>query len=132
MAQIKTLAEFITERQHEFTYATGELSQLLAQPKYLGIPRSAILESLQPVPAPIGDGARSMLFHGGDVNEPTLDKAAVIMSGLCRFGLLTQPVRDAHLQNLFRSDLFQTAAQKLVQRVPAEIVTHHEIAFAAN
>lgn len=29
MAQIKTLAEFITERQHEFTYATGELSQLL-------------------------------------------------------------------------------------------------------
>jgi fructose-1,6-bisphosphatase I len=29
MAQIKTLAEFIVERQHEFTYATGELTQLL-------------------------------------------------------------------------------------------------------
>lgn len=29
MTQIKTLAEFIVERQHEFTYATGELSQLL-------------------------------------------------------------------------------------------------------
>ena len=29
MAQITTLAEFIVERQHEFTYATGELSQLL-------------------------------------------------------------------------------------------------------
>jgi fructose-1,6-bisphosphatase I len=29
MANIKTLAEFIVERQHEFTYATGELTQLL-------------------------------------------------------------------------------------------------------
>ena len=29
MPQIKTLAEFIVERQHEFTYATGELTQLL-------------------------------------------------------------------------------------------------------
>jgi fructose-1,6-bisphosphatase I len=29
MTQIKTLAEFIVERQHEFTYATGELTQLL-------------------------------------------------------------------------------------------------------
>ena len=29
MSQVKTLAEFIVERQHEFTYATGELSQLL-------------------------------------------------------------------------------------------------------
>ena len=26
MSQVKTLAEFIVERQHEFTYATGELN----------------------------------------------------------------------------------------------------------
>ena len=109
-----------------------QLSQLLAQPRYLGISRAAILKSLQPVPAPVGDGTRSMLFHGGDVNDPTLDKAGVMMSGLGRFGLLAQPVRAAQLQILFRSDLFQTAAQKPIQRVPAEIVTHHEIAFAAN
>ena len=36
MAQITTLAEFITERQHEFTYATGELSQLLTSFRLAG------------------------------------------------------------------------------------------------
>ena len=36
MANIKTLAEFITERQHEFTYATGELSQLLTSFRLAG------------------------------------------------------------------------------------------------
>ena len=36
MAIIKTLAEFITERQHEFTYATGELSQLLTSFRLAG------------------------------------------------------------------------------------------------
>ncbi|MBK6774589.1 MAG: class 1 fructose-bisphosphatase [Flavobacteriales bacterium] len=36
MAQIKTLAEFITERQHEFTYATGELTQLLTSFRLAG------------------------------------------------------------------------------------------------
>lgn len=36
MAQIKTLAEFITERQHEFTYATGELSHLLTSFRLAG------------------------------------------------------------------------------------------------
>ena len=36
MATIKTLAEFITERQHEFTYATGELSQLLTSFRLAG------------------------------------------------------------------------------------------------
>jgi len=36
MSQIKTLAEFIAERQHEFTYATGELSQLLTSFRLAG------------------------------------------------------------------------------------------------
>ena len=36
MANIKTLAEFITERQHEFTYATGELTQLLTSFRLAG------------------------------------------------------------------------------------------------
>ncbi len=36
MANVKTLAEFITERQHEFTYATGELSQLLTSFRLAG------------------------------------------------------------------------------------------------
>jgi len=36
MAQIKTLAEFINERQHEFTYATGELTQLLTSFRLAG------------------------------------------------------------------------------------------------
>jgi len=36
MAHVKTLAEFITERQHEFTYATGELSQLLTSFRLAG------------------------------------------------------------------------------------------------
>ncbi|MCB0763569.1 MAG: class 1 fructose-bisphosphatase [Flavobacteriales bacterium] len=36
MPNIKTLAEFITERQHEFTYATGELSQLLTSFRLAG------------------------------------------------------------------------------------------------
>lgn len=36
MPKIKTLAEFITERQHEFTYATGELSQLLTSFRLAG------------------------------------------------------------------------------------------------
>lgn len=36
MASITTLAEFISERQHEFTYATGELSQLLTSFRLAG------------------------------------------------------------------------------------------------
>lgn len=36
MAEIKTLAEFIVERQHEFTYATGELTQLLTSFRLAG------------------------------------------------------------------------------------------------
>lgn len=36
MASITTLAEFIAERQHEFTYATGELSQLLTSFRLAG------------------------------------------------------------------------------------------------
>ncbi len=36
MPQVTTLAEFITERQHEFTYATGELSQLLTSFRLAG------------------------------------------------------------------------------------------------
>ena len=36
MSQVKTLAEFIVERQHEFTYATGELSQLLTSFRLAG------------------------------------------------------------------------------------------------
>ena len=36
MASIKTLAEFISERQNEFTYATGELSQLLTSFRLAG------------------------------------------------------------------------------------------------
>ena len=36
MAHVKTLAEFIAERQHEFTYATGELSQLLTSFRLAG------------------------------------------------------------------------------------------------
>lgn len=36
MAKVKTLAEFIVERQHEFTYATGELSQLLTSFRLAG------------------------------------------------------------------------------------------------
>ena len=36
MAKIKTLAEFIVERQHEFTYATGELTQLLTSFRLAG------------------------------------------------------------------------------------------------
>ncbi len=36
MATIKTLAEFIVERQHEFTYATGELTQLLTSFRLAG------------------------------------------------------------------------------------------------
>lgn len=36
MSNVKTLAEFIVERQHEFTYATGELSQLLTSFRLAG------------------------------------------------------------------------------------------------
>ncbi|HQZ42181.1 MAG TPA: class 1 fructose-bisphosphatase [Flavobacteriales bacterium] len=36
MSEIKTLAEFIVERQHEFTYATGELTQLLTSFRLAG------------------------------------------------------------------------------------------------
>lgn len=36
MSQVKTLAEFIVEHQHQFTYATGELSQLLTSFRLAG------------------------------------------------------------------------------------------------
>lgn len=111
---------------------TDTVADLLAQPRYLGISRKVILESLLASGAPDGKGGRHLLFHGPELNEPTTDKAGVFARRLRQAGLLPQPLRPAQLSALFRTDLFQTVVQENPHIARYETQFENEIAFATN
>jgi ABC-type nitrate/sulfonate/bicarbonate transport system substrate-binding protein len=88
------------------------IADLLAERRFIGVSRAAIVASL------LGDkdsrAGRPIVFHGTDVNDPTLDKAGWIAGELRRAGLLSETVGAARLAAMFRSDLFQ----KITPSVP--------------
>jgi ABC-type nitrate/sulfonate/bicarbonate transport system substrate-binding protein len=109
---------------------TGAIADLLAAPKYLGISRAVIAESLQATdPA---SGRRHLLFSGPDVNDPSLDKAGNLARRLRQAGLLEPAVHPTQLGQLFRSDLFQTVVQENPHIARNEIKSENEIANATS
>lgn len=111
---------------------TDAVADLLAQPRYLGISRKAILESLRASGAPNGTRGRHLLFYGPEINDPTTDKAGVFARRLRQAGLLPQPPQPAQLSALFRSDLFQTVVQENPHIARHETKSENQIAFATN
>jgi len=92
------------------------VADLLAERRFIGVSRAAIVASL------LGDqppkAARPILFHGAEVNDPTVDKSSWIATELHRAGMLSQTVSAPRLSAMFRSDLFQKLHQsspKLVE-----------------
>lgn len=111
---------------------TETVADLLAQPRYLGISRKAILDSLLASGAPDGKRGRHLLFHGPEINDPTTDKAGVLARRLRQAGLLPQPLLPAQLGALFRSDLFQTVIQENPHIARHETKSENQIALATN
>lgn len=109
---------------------TKTLAGMLAQPRYLNVSRAAVLNSLCAGNA--GGGARHLLFHGPDLNDPTADKAGGLAHRLRQAGLLSQPLPPARLNTLFRSDLFQAAVLGRIPFVTHESKIENEIAFATS
>ena len=114
-----------------------ELAELLARPEYLNVPASVIAASLVG-PFDFGHGHRTdagnfVQFHRAGANDPTPAKAAWLIDGLTRHGLL--PVGTAIPAGLgarvFRSDLFHEALQRLPSNPStASHTTHHEATLA--
>lgn len=111
---------------------TDTVADLLAHSHYLGISRTAILESLRASGAADGIGGRHLIFHGPEINDPTTDKAGALARRLRQAGLLPQPLRPAQLSALFRTDLFQTVIQENPHIARHEIELENQIAFATN
>jgi len=103
---------------------TSTVADLLAQPRYLGISRSAIAASLRgdesAAKADTQNGSSAVLFYGAEVNEPTLEKAGGLARRLRTAGLLPQSLTAPRLASLFRSDLYQQINQ------PNTHSLHHE------
>jgi hypothetical protein len=51
---------------------------------------------------------RNTLFYGPEVNDPTADKAGLLLTHMRRAGLLAQSLNPSRLGSLFRTDLFTT------------------------
>lgn len=90
---------------------TNTVADLLALPRYLGISRQAILESLLASATSDGTSGRHLLFHGSELNDPTIEKAGGLARRLRAAGLLPQSLAAPRLASLFRSDLYQQIRQ---------------------
>jgi len=92
----------------------GLLGELLARPEYVNVPADC-LETAFSSQKSLGAVTSKSLFHGPDVNDPSDEKAAWIISHLYR--LIEQNVfrcangeRGPVLKNAFRKDLFEQLA----------------------
>ncbi len=90
------------------------LAQLLAESSHLNLPARLITPALIG-PFDCGDGRSASaqdfhIFHRGEANVPTAEKAAEIQSSLVSGGLLAAGAVSAELpRQLFREDLFRSA-----------------------
>ncbi len=96
-----------------------ELAKLLARREYLNVPERVIAASLVG-PLELGHGQRIgaenfIQFHRDGANDPTLAKAAWLIEGFRRHGLVpTGATLPTGLgARVFRSDLFHQAGQRL-------------------
>lgn len=87
------------------------IAELLAHSHCVGVSPSALLASLGGVGASSGSTVRNTLFYGPEVNAPTADKAALLLTHLRRAGLLQHVPNPSRLGALFRADLFQSIGQ---------------------
>jgi NitT/TauT family transport system ATP-binding protein/nitrate/nitrite transport system substrate-binding protein len=87
------------------------IAELLAQPRYIGVSRAALLASLLDVTDQPITASRRTLFYGTDVNDPTADKAGTLLNPLRTTGLITRSLPPLALGSLFRTDLFHAIRQ---------------------
>lgn len=98
-----------------------ELSEMLSQPNYLGIPQALIRNSLTPPfdrgqDTGIQSAASAPSFAGDDVNRPTVERGNSVLSQfrVCGFLSSSAPKNpDIKIGQIFRSDLFDRAANQL-------------------
>ncbi|MBK1883817.1 ABC transporter substrate-binding protein [Luteolibacter pohnpeiensis] len=89
----------------------SEMIQILARKEYTGAPVEVLANSMgQPFNS--GGGTKNMtpfhLFHGPQVNPPTLDKASWTLAGLRSLGLVPKGT-SAILSEIYRNDLYEEA-----------------------
>jgi ABC-type nitrate/sulfonate/bicarbonate transport system substrate-binding protein len=109
-----------------------ELAKLLARREYLNVPERVIAAGLVG-PLDLGHGRRVgvenfIQFHRDGANDPTPAKAAWLIEGFRRHGLLPPgTVLPADLgTRVFRSDLFHQAASGLTSTSATDHPTRHE------
>lgn len=94
-----------------------ELVRILASDRYIGVPEGTLRNSLGPV-FETGhgklDASSFHLFHGGDLNCPTPDKAAWFLAGMRAADLLPDETTGASLTRIYRQDLYRTAGDLLI------------------
>jgi ABC-type nitrate/sulfonate/bicarbonate transport system substrate-binding protein len=115
---------------------SNTVADLLAQPRYLGISRSAIAASLRDddsaATAEPRNGAPDVLFYGAEVNDPTLEKAGGLARRLRAAGLLPQSLTAPRLASLFRSDLYQQISQPNTNSLHHEMEKPNEASLAIS
>jgi len=125
--------ELLGERRHELLLLTAallhacrlcqslsfrdELIRILASDRYTGASEAALRNSLGPV-FDTGkgtlDGANFHLFHGGDINCPTPDKASWFLAGMRDADLLPDNTSGGSLTRIYRQDLYRAATEMLL------------------
>ncbi|HEY8991388.1 MAG TPA: CmpA/NrtA family ABC transporter substrate-binding protein [Luteolibacter sp.] len=94
-----------------------ELIRILSSEQYTGASEAALRNSLGPV-FETGNGqldASSFhLFHGGDINCPTPDKASWFLAGMRAADLLPENTTGGSLTRIYRHDLYRAACDLLL------------------
>lgn len=89
-----------------------ELVEILSRPEYTGASREVLLNSLGSRFHDGGSGQEAdsfHIFHGDDVNRPTMEKASWVLAGLRGTGTLPETTCGS-LSRIYREDLFRAAA----------------------
>lgn len=90
----------------------SELVRILSQKQYTGVDEEVLQNSFGNVFV-TGRGnlenGNLLMFHGGDLNLPTPDKASWFLSGMRTAGLLPDTTHAISLSTLYRQDLFRAA-----------------------
>ena len=110
VAALVDACEFCDQPEHH-----GEVSALLARPEYVDVPAASLRRAL-PGPFDFGHGmVRNipdfLIFHRDNANEPSLEKAAWVLTHLreLRPDCSWPGSAQAFGRRIFRSDLFAEA-----------------------
>lgn len=92
----------------------ADLINILAMAKYTGASRDVLRNSLDdeiPIGFQASNGDAFHVFHGDNVNRPTVEKASWVLAGLRNIGVLPE-ITCGSLTRLYREDLFNAAQQR--------------------